>query len=424
MALPDNYYLTTVKNRRLYPVLSGAEEADVCIVGAGLAGINTALSLTERGKRVVIVEQNHVGYGASGRLAGFVAKGYGASESELKKKIGLEKARPLVELTKNARKTIRDRAQKFNLAEGTIVDGVLTVALKDDARGLRDYIRQQNDDFDLGFEFWPREQVRTHCKTEKYYDGIYSPRDFQMNPVQYLHGLADVISDRGGKIFENSRVQRIERDGKGWKVFAGEGGSVAAKDIVMCCACYSHGLDSRLENSVIPVQTYIMVTEPLDDAVYASSINTRHAIYDTRFCSDYYRRLPDNRLLWGGRVGLFAHPDNIAEAMMKDMLGLYPQLEGKVTPAFAWAGLLAYPTHKMPQIGKFEEGYWYNTGYGGHGLCPTTVGGEVVAAAIAEGDRTYEMFAPFGVHFNGGRIGRFAAQGVYLWWRLRDVAGI
>ncbi len=423
MSLPDNYYLTTIKNRRTYAPLSGAHDVDVCIVGAGLAGINTALSLTERGKKVAIVEQNHVGYGASGRLAGFVAKGYAAGESELKAKLGLEKARDLVQLTKNARKTIRDRANKHGLAQGTIVDGVLTVALKDNPQALRDYIDKQNDDFDLGFEFWPTDKVRTHCKTEKYFDGIYSPRDFQMNPVQYLHGLADVINDAGGQIFENSRVTKIERDGKGWAVHAAEG-VVKAKDIVMCCACYSDGLDRRLENSVIPVQTYIMVTEPLDEATYESAINTRHAIYDTRFCSDYYRRLPDDRLLWGGRVGLFAHPENIADAMMKDMLGLYPQLEGKVTPAFAWAGLLAYPTHKMPQIGKFEEGYWFNTGYGGHGLCPTTVGGEVMAAAIADGDKSYEQFSPFGVNYNGGKIGRFAAQGVYLWWRLRDYAGI
>lgn len=419
MALPSDYYLTTVKDRKIYPALSGVQEADVCIIGAGLAGINTALSLTERGKRVVIVEDKHVGYGASGRLAGFVAKGYAAGESELKKKLGLEKARALVELTKQARKTIRDRAYKFNLAEGTIVDGVLTVSLKDDPQAVRDYIKKQNDDFDLGFEFWPRDQVRSNCKTEKYFDGIYSPRDFQMNPVQYLHGLANVITSRGGQIFENSRVTFISREGADWKVQTADG-SVKAKDIVMCCACYSEGLDRRLENAVIPVQTYIMVTEPLDDAVWASSINTRHAIYDTRFCSDYYRRLPDSRLLWGGRVGLFAHPENIADAMMSDMLKLYPQMEGKVKPAYAWAGLLAYPSHKMPQIGKFEEGYWYNTGYGGHGLCPTTVGGEVVAAAIAEGDKTYEQFSRFGVSYSGGKLGRFGAQGVYLWWKLRD----
>lgn len=424
MSLPDNYYLTTVKNRRTYLALSGVEETDVCIIGAGLAGINTGLSLIERGqKNFIILEQNHIGYGASGRLAGFVAKGYAAGESELKKKLGLEKARELVELTKSARQMIRNRAEKYNLAPGTMVDGVLTVSLRSKPEALKFYIKQQNDDFDLGFEFWEKDRVRQHCKTEKYFDGIYSPRDFQMNPVQYLHGMADVIAQKGGRIFENTRVMKISRDGRGWRVDTPQG-SVKAKDIVWCCAVYSSGLDRRLENSVVPVQTYIMVSEPLPDAVYAEAINTRHAIYDTRFCSDYYRRLPDDRLLWGGRVGLFAHPENIAEAMMQDMLKLYPQLEGKVKPAFAWGGMLAYPAHKMPQIGKFEDGYWYNTGYGGHGLCPTTVGGELVAAALTEGSSRYDLFSPFGVYYSGGRMARFGAQMVYLWWRLRDYLDI
>lgn len=419
MRLPDNYYLTTVKDRKTYPALSGMEEADVCVIGAGLAGINTALSLIERGKKVAVVEQYHVGYGASGRLAGFVAKGYSASEGDIKKKIGLEKARELVELTKAARKTIRDRAERFNIAQGTMVDGVLTVSLKEDPAGVQAYIDRQNADFDLGFEFWPRDKVRLHCKTERYFDGVYSPRDFQMNPVQYLHGLGDAISAAGGRIFENSAVVKIGRDGADWKVETA-GGAVRAKDIVWCCAVYAQGLDRRFENSVIPVQTYIMVTEPMPEETWADSINTRHAIYDTRFCSDYYRRLPDNRLLWGGRVGLFAHPENIAEAMVGDMLKIYPQLEGHARPAFAWSGMLAYAAHKMPQIGQMEPGYWYNTGYGGHGLCPTTVGGEIVASAIAGGSEEYKKFSPFGVYYSGGKMGRFGAQGVYLWWRFLD----
>ena len=423
MSLPDNYYLTTVRDRKSYPDLTGAHDVDVCIVGAGLAGVNTAYALAERGKKVALVEQHHVGYGASGRLAGFVAKGYGAGEAALLKKLGRQKARALVDLTKQARKTIKARAEKHGLAQGSFVDGVLTVSLRENAEKVQDYIKKQNDNFDLGLEFWSTEKVREHCKTEKYYGGVYAPNDFQMNPVQYLHGLARAVSNRGGMIFESSPVKTISKDGTGWKVET-QDGSIKAKDIVMSCACYSQGLDKRLENSVIPVQTYIMVSEPLQEDVWQSAINTRHAIYDTRFCSDYYRRLPDNRLLWGGRVGLVAHPTDIADAMLEDMHRLYPQLRGKVKPAFAWGGMLAYPTHKMPQIGKFEQGYWYNTGYGGHGLCPTTVGGEVVAAAIAEGDRAYEQFAPFGVQYNGGRLGRYAAYGIYLWWRLRDELNI
>jgi gamma-glutamylputrescine oxidase len=184
------------------------------------------------------------------------------------------------------------------------------------------------------------------------------------------------------------------------------------------------GLDRRLENAAFPVQTYITVMKPVDPEVLKSAIDIPYAISDTRFCSDYYRILPGNRLLWGGGVSLWAHPDEIAKGMLRDLFNLYPQLKGHVEPDVAWSGKLCYAPHKMPQIGQIEPGYWYNTGFGGHGLCSTTVGGEIVAAAIARGDTLYKEFAPFGLSYAGGKLGRYAAQMVYWWWRARDILNI
>ena len=419
----DNYYARTLAEDTHYPTLSGPVEADVCVIGGGLAGVNTALGLVERGKNVVLIEAKRIGWGASGRAAGFVAKGYAAGETALAKKLGLEKAQQLVNLTKTARKLIKKRIAEFNIDCGPVTDGVLTVSLRNKPDALRKYISEVNDNFGLGFEFWSREQVQEHCKTEKYYDGIFSPHDFQFNPLRYTRGLAKAVATKGGKIFENSAAVKIESSGADWVVHTASG-KVKARNIVLSCAIYMEGLNRKLENSVVPVQTYMMATAPIDAELLKKSINTPYAIYDTRFCSDYYRLLPDNRLLWGGRVGLWAHPHDIAKSMLKDMFNLYPQLAGHVTPEVAWAGKLCYPPHKMPQIGQFAPGYWYNTGYGGHGLCPTTVGGEIVAAAIASGDDGYKAFAPFGISYAGGKLGRYAAQMVYLWWCVRDILDI
>ncbi len=414
-----NYYATTLTEDKTWPALQGTEEADVCIIGGGLAGMNTLMGLQERGKSAVLLEAGRIGWGASGRNAGFVAKGYAAGEALLATKYGLDKAKPLVAMTKQARQTIRKRIVEENIDCAPVIDGVLTVSWHDNPAALADKIKQANDHFDLGFEFWSREQVREHCRTERYYDGIYSPHDFQMNPLKYLRGLSFAAERKGGRIFEQSKALEIVREGAVWCVKTA-GGTVRAKDVVMSTAVYGEPLDKRLAYSAIPVQTYIMVTEPIPDDVYASSINTRHALYDTRFCSDYYRRLPEGRLLWGGRVGLFAHPENIAAAMTGDLLKVYPQMKEFVKPAFAWSGLLCYAPHKMPLIGKLEDGLWYNTGFGGHGLAPTTVGGEVMAAAIASGDVGYKAFDDFRLAFAGGKLGRYGAQAVYLWWKLRD----
>lgn len=419
----DNYYVRTLAEDVHYPSLADVEETDVCVIGGGLAGLNTALGLLERGKKVVLVEAHRIGWGASGRNAGFVAKGYAAGEGNLARKLGLEKARKLVNLTKNARKIIKQRINDFNIDCGPVIDGVLTVSFRDRVEELKRNIQEANDNFDLGFQFWSREQVRAICKTDKYFDGVFAPNDFQFNPLRYVRGLGRVVAEKGGRIFENSPAQKIVKEGADWAVYAA-GGKVKAKDIVLSCAIYMEGLDRRLENAVFPVQTYLMATKPIDAALLKEHIDTRYAIYDTRFCSDYYRILPDNRLLWGGRVGLWAHPNDIAKAMVEDMRKLYPRLAAEVQPDVSWSGKLCYAPHKMPQIGQFEPGYWYNTGYGGHGLCPTTAGGEVVAAAIAEGDPLYKEFSPFGVYYAGGKMGRYAAQMVYLWWRARDYLDI
>jgi gamma-glutamylputrescine oxidase len=415
----DNYYVRTLTEDTAYPALKGAEEADVCIIGGGLAGVNAALGLVERGKSVIVLEARRIGWGASGRNAGFVAKGYAAGEENLAKKLGLEKARRLVSLTKSARPLIRKRIAELRIDCGPVLDGALHASWKDNDAALQAIVRQANEDFALGFEFWPRERVRAQCKTERYYGAIYSPNDFHFSPLKYVRGLAKAVAARGGKIFEGSAAVKIEKDGAGWAV-ATAAGRVRAQHVIVSGSIYMEGVDRRIENASFPVRTYMMATAPVDPAVLKTAIDTTHAVSDTRFCSDYYRLLPGNRIQWGGRVSLWAHEGDVAAAMLGDIFKVYPQLRGHVEPEVAWSCNMCYAPHKMPQIGQLAPGYWYNTGFGGHGICPTTAAGEVIAAAIAEGDKTYEEFSPFSLSYAGGKAGRYAAQMVYLWWRARD----
>jgi len=421
--IKHNYYAATLGEDTHYPALTQGTEVDVCIVGGGLAGLNTALGLVERGKTAVVLEAKRIGWGASGRNAGFVAKGYAADDTSILKRLGPDHAKTLVSLTQNARKLIRARIEKFGIDCGPIIDGVLTVSWRDNPDDLKKYIDKSNGLFDQGFVFWPKEQVRAHCKTDKYYDGIYSPRDYQFHPLRYVHGIAKAITGMGGRIFENSPATEIVKDGARWRIKTA-GGDVLAQHVVVSCATYVGALNQRLSHAHFPVQTYIMVTKPMDDALLQQSINTRHAVSDMRFCSDYYRRLDGGRVLWGGRVALGSKPRDVAQMMMQDMFRVYPQLTGKVESEFAWAGELAYAPHKMPQLGEIEPGYWYNTGFGGHGLAPTTVGGEMVASAIAEGSDAYKAFAPYGIGFAGGKMGKYVAQLVYYWWRARDYISV
>jgi gamma-glutamylputrescine oxidase len=143
-------------------------------------------------------------------------------------------------------------------------------------------------------------------------------------------------------------------------------------------------------------------------------------VFDTRFAFDYYRPLPDTRLLWGGRMSIRQRsPAEIERLLYHDLLRVYPQLEGvKVT--HAWSGLMSYARHSMPQIGQLEEGLWYAYGFGGHGVAPTTLGGEVLARAITGEEEIPAGLRAYGLEPVYGKAGLLAAQCLYWSLQARD----
>ncbi len=169
----------------------------------------------------------------------------------------------------------------------------------------------------------------------------------------------------------------------------------------------------------MPISTYVMVTEPLRERM-PTAMRTDAAVYDTRFAFDYYRPLADTRMLWGGRISIRDRsPKEVAHLLYHDMLKVYPQLEGARVD-YAWSGMMSYGRHKMPQLGRLPEGLWYGMGFGGHGVGPTTLAGDVLAAAMRGEGASLARFGPWGLPMTGGSAGLLAAQLTYWYYELRD----
>lgn len=401
------------------PALQGNADAAICIIGAGFAGLSSALALAERGATdIVVLEAQRVGHGASGRNGGFVFGGFSLGERAIIDTVGEVDAKKLYHMTLAAVERIRSRIHRYDIACEIKEEGVYLANWFDDDRILDRRQRFMRDKLGLDWERVSRAALADQLASTRYFGALFEPGAFHFHPLKYAQGLARVLASKGVRIHEASKVTQIAPDGNGWRM-ATAGGAVSAREVVVCCGGYIEKLYPRLASAVLPIATYVMVTEPLGERLQGA-MRTSAAVYDTRFAFDYYRPLPDSRLLWGGRISVMERTSvDVARLLYGDMLKVYPQLAGAKVD-YAWSGMMSYGRHKMPQLGRLPEGIWYGMGFGGHGVAPTTLAGEVLACAMTGDGGDLARFASWGLPSTGGPAGLLAAQMAYWYYELRD----
>lgn len=412
-ALPSSYYEATVTRPEL-PQLGGQrKQSEVCIVGGGFAGLATALGLVERGLRdIVVLEAERVGFGASGRNGGFVFGGYSLDNAELMQLLGERDANALYGLTTSAVDLIRRRITRYDIECDAVHAGVILADWFGRPTALAAQRQLMKERFGVDWLPVGEIELRHRLKSERYHGGLLEPHGFHFHPLKYLLGLVRALAAAGVRIYEGSPAVSIRRERDRVRVTTRDG-SIDAREVVMAAGGYSNGVYRPVERAILPIATYVVATEPLG-ARLKTAIECASAVYDTRFAFDYYRPLPDTRLLWGGRISIFERsPSKIAQLLRRDMLRVYPQLHG-VEIEYAWSGLMSYARHKMPQIGRTPDGIWHAVGFGGHGVAPTTATGELLAAAIASRDAIAPAFERFGLAPAYGPLGLAAAELDYL----------
>ena len=414
-----NYYVDTAGAPPVLPSLASRVDASVCVIGGGFAGLNTALGLAERGiGDVVLLEADTPAFGASGRNGGFVFGGFSRGEAALLRDLGPARAKALYAGTTQAVELIRDRMVRHAITCDDTQAGILWANWFRDQDVLRQRQALLADAFGQDWQWMDHDDVQRQLRTTRYHEALFESRAFHFHPLKYANGLVRAARDDGVSIFAHSPAVSLVKVGEGWRVIT-PSGSVDAKQVVLACGGYLAGLHRRVDAGVLPIATYVMVTKPLGERM-DEAMRTRAAVYDTRFAFDYYRPLPDSRLLWGGRISILDRsPHAVRRLLYRDMLKVYPQLEG-VAVDYAWSGLMSYARHEMPQIGQVEPGLWVAQAFGGHGVAPTTFAGEVVAAAIAEGDERWREFSAYGLVSAMKPAGFLGAQLSYWWAEAKD----
>ena len=403
----DSYYTRTLVQETGFAQLQGTIEADVCVIGGGIAGISTAWELTRRGMTVVVLEKSRVGWGASGRNGGILSAGFARPDSTLGR-AGPKAARALYDLSREGLRAVIDNTRDLALEGVDPVAGRISVSRYPDAKGMRESIRASAEKFGHVKEYLPKEKLRELVNSERFFDGYFDPESYHIHPLNYCKGLALHVQKNGGRVFEDSEMTSMDHSGA-VKITKTTGGTVKSKYTVLCGSGYSGPEFGKLYNSLLAIATYVISTKNLGDRLNGL-MNTQAAVGDTRLSADYFRVTPTGELLWGGGMsGLAKSPPNLTQLMKNRVLEVFPQL-ADVEIEVTWTGLMGYSRHKMPYVQELEPNVWAATALGGHGLNTGPAIGRVVAEAIAENGKRHELFSPFGLRWNGSIFGPLAAD--------------
>ncbi len=418
----DSWYAASAGPLPVYPALQDNLEVDVCIVGAGITGLSSAIHLAEQGYRVAVVEQHCVGWGASGRSGGQMIFGFATEQPQLVKLVGLDEAKKIWACGLEGLDLLRQRIARYGI-DCDLVQGHIHAAIK--ARQARE-LHAWQDDLETVYDyrtlrFLEGAEMRAAVASERYIAGLHDSNSGHLHPLKYTLGLARAATSLGVRIFERSPVIAI--DNAAPVVAKTPGGRIRATFMVLAGNAHLRNLAPAIERKIMPVGTYIAATEPLGEARCRALLGDNAAVADINFVLDYFRCSADHRLLFGGRVSYSTlAPRRLAASMRTRMLRVFPQLR-EVQMQYVWGGFVAITMNRAPHFGRLGQNVYFAHGFSGHGIAASGLAGKLMAEAIGGCAEKFDVFARLAHRdFPGGRALRTPALVLATtWYRLRDI---
>lgn len=422
-----SYYAATLNRRIECPPLAGEEQADVCVVGGGFSGVNTALELAQRGFSVVLLEAHRIGWGASGRNGGQLIRGVGHDVEQFLPVIGADGVKALKLMGLEAVEIVRRRVEQYAI-DCDLRWGYCDLANKPgDYQGFREDMEELQA---LGYRhemrLVPAAEMRSVVGSDRYVGGLVDMGSGHLHPLNLVLGEAAAAQSLGVRLFERSPVTRIDY-GAEVQVHTATG-KVRAKTLVLGCNAYMNDLNPLLGGKVLPAGSYVIATEPLDEQLARQLLPQNMAVCDQRVALDYYRLSADNRLLFGGACHYSGRdPSDIAAYMRPKMLEVFPQLEN-VRIDYQWGGMIGIGANRLPQIGRLpgQPNVYFAQAYSGHGVNATHLAGQLLAEAIGgQQSDGFDLFAKVPhITFPGGKLLRSPLLALGMaWYRLKEKLG-
>ena len=423
--LPDAYWQSTTDYLNT-ATLTSHINADVVIVGAGYTGLSCAIELAQLGiKNIVVLEANTIGWGCSGRNAGFVLPGSGRlGYKQLVERFGKAAAFNLHQDFLNATELVASRTKQANINVDKTEIGYLKLAHSakwyEKLKRTADYLEQE---FDYQVEFINKDTLkRNYVDHQKASGAIRYTNGYGLNPLKLVNGYYKLALQLGVKVYTQSAVESIEYVNNQHQVLT-SAGSVKASQLVMATNGYTTAhLNSPLKNKILPVLTNVVVTTPFTNEQLANSnFKTHQVMMDTRELKYYYRLLPDNRLLFGGRgaiAGKDAQHPKYQQRILQEIKSTFVGLDN-IKIDYNWIGWIAVSMDQMPHIYQTSDNVFYATGYCGSGVSFSSYAGKQLAEIMVTGTSGSTLYSPL-PKFPMARFRRLGQAAFYQYGRIKD----
>ncbi len=405
------------------PVLQSDEITDFCVIGGGFTGLGAALALAQMGRSVRLVEMGPIGWGASGRNGGQIHVGWEQSQTWIAKKLGPDAARAIWRGAIEARAhldTLLDLAPDrcefrpglvyADHRPGHVAATHAYVALMRDTYG-HDSLTPLS-----------RDAMRAMVDSADYHGGSFDAMGGHCHPLKLALAMARAARAAGAMLHAHTPCTDLAPDGSGWRVTTPHG-VIRAGQVLDASGAYARALVPQADAHVLPVNSYIATTAPLDPVVAQTLIRGGAAVSDARFVPYYFRVTTDHRLLFGGGESYgYRMPRDIAAFVRPHLARVFPQL-ADVPISHAWGGSLAITPNRLPFVMEPRPGLHAVNGFSGLGVALAPWLGQAVGRAMAgEANEAHDLVSRMpDPRFPGGPWLRWPTQALAMsFMALRD----
>ncbi|WP_071675542.1 NAD(P)/FAD-dependent oxidoreductase [Nioella nitratireducens] len=422
--IADSLWTATATPAPVFPPLTGEAEADLAIVGGGFTGLSAALHAAEAGLRVVLLEAEQPGWGASGRNGGQVNPGLHVDPDDAEDRFGREVGARMVAFAGGAGRLVFDLIERHGIPCDPRPVGWIRAAHS--PATLRD-LQGKADQWaarEQPVRMLSRDETAAMIGTTAYRGGLIDLRGGNLHPLNYATGLAVAADKAGAVIHGNSRATALTMT-DGHHVVHTRTGTVRAGKLVLATNGYTDGLIPGLAKTVVPVRSVQVATDPLPDDIAQTILPGGQAPSDLRRLLLYFRKDAAGRFVMGGR-GAYGDRATAARlaALRKASVQMFPQL-APFGWRHAWGGFVAVTPDHYPKVIRVAPGALAALGYNGRGVALATAMGKMLAdwgTGTAEADLPFPVTEAQPIPFH--RFRKLGVAATVTTYRMMDALGL